>query len=61
MRRFIEIGAVVIARARWIDGKSDGAAQHFVGACGTKAFPAEDEVLALSCQGVSPPCQTSFL
>ena len=42
MRRFIEMGAVVIARVRWIDGQSDGAAQHFVGACGTKAFPAEE-------------------
>jgi len=42
MRRLLEMGDVVIARVRWIDGKSDGAAQHFVGADGTKAFSAKE-------------------
>src|SRR4029453_2472728 len=38
---FVEIGNVMRARVRGVDGKGHSAAQHFVSPCGTKRFPPE--------------------
>jgi hypothetical protein len=38
---FVEIGNIVMARVRGVDGKGHSAAQHFVSPCGTKRFPPE--------------------
>ena len=39
--RFIEIGNVVMARVRGVNGKGHSAAQHFISPRGTKRFPTE--------------------
>jgi hypothetical protein len=38
---FVEVGNVVMALVRWVDGKGHSAAQHFVSPRGTKRFPPE--------------------